>query len=194
MQRLRKKRKTRNIVTVFLLLFLLWGIVLGWGMAVALDSPHLSVSSSPSELSVADLDVTTIKQGRKSLDPDNLPSRYEMAQELYLNNCASCHIPLPPAVLPTESWRQILLQPNEHYGQKLPKMNPLDIRIMWSYIRDYSRPLKEGEDKPERVSQSRYFQALHPKVDLPKVVRLNNCASCHTGISKFDYQSLTEEW
>ncbi len=190
MKRLRKRRKNRNVVTVFLLLFLLWGIVLGWGMAVALDSPPLPVSSS----SPADSESNSLKQGQKSLDPDNLPSRYQMGQELYLKNCASCHIALPPAVLPTESWRQILLQPDDHYGQKLPKMNPLDIRIMWSYIRDYSRPLNEGEDKPERVSQSRYFQALHPKVDLPKPIRLNNCASCHTGIAKFNYQSLTEEW
>lgn len=174
MEKLRKKRRTKNAVTVLLLLFLLWGIVLGWGMAVALDSP--------------------VKQGAKSLEPEKIPSQYELAQELYLNNCSSCHIALPPAVLPTESWRQILLQPDKHYGQKLPKMNPLDIRIMWSYIRDYSRPLKEGEEKPERVSQSRYFYALHPKVELPEVVRLSNCGSCHTGISKFDYQSLSEEW
>ncbi len=48
-----------------------------------------------------------------ALDP--VPERYQLGLELYLKNCGTCHRALPPAVMPRETWQQ-LLQDEQHYG------------------------------------------------------------------------------
>ena len=118
----------------------------------------------------------------------------QLGQELYLQNCSSCHIPIPAEVLPTETWQEILEKPGKHYGTSLPKLSSIDVRLIWSYVRASSRPLLEKELKPEFVTQSRYFKALHPKVDLPKPVTHQSCILCHPGAKELDYLSLSSEF
>ena len=118
----------------------------------------------------------------------------QLGQELYVQNCSSCHIPIPAEVLPTETWQEILEKPGKHYGTSLPKLSSIDVRLIWSYVRASSRPLLEKELKPEFVTQSRYFKALHPKVDLPKPVTHQSCILCHPGAKELDYLSLSSEF
>jgi hypothetical protein len=125
---------------------------------------------------------------------DPILPRYQLGHELYLENCASCHVPLPPAVLPSETWRRLLLEPEQHYGQKLQPIIGPSLIIMWEYIRAYSRPEKEGKPLPYRMSQSSYFKALHPRVKFPQPVKPNGCVTCHPGAAEFNYRRLTPEW
>ena len=119
-------------------------------------------------------------------------NNYQLGQELYVQNCSSCHIPIPAEVLPTDTWQEILEKPGKHYGTSLPKLSSINIRLIWSYLRTSSRPLLERELQPEFVTQSRYFKALHPKVDLPKPVTHQSCILCHPGASQLDYRTLRE--
>jgi hypothetical protein len=157
---------------VFLGLITFWSLFLGWGIALALEQP-----SSQNFL--------------KSVDP--VPTRYQPGYELYLEKCSSCHIPVPPAVLPTETWQQILQKPEEHYGKKveLVRLNQL---LIWDYLKIFSRLLLPNEPVPQLMEQSRYFKALHPKVDLPKPLTFPTCITCHPKAASFDYRTLSPAW
>lgn len=124
---------------------------------------------------------------------DPVPERYRLGQELYLENCSSCHIPVPPAVLPTQTWQQLLQDP-QHYGVKLPLLVDPPRLIVWNYIRTFSRPTAKEEEIPYRVDDSRYFKALHPKVKLPRPVRVSSCVSCHPSAAEFNFRRLSPEW
>jgi hypothetical protein len=167
------KRRRRSPTILFLLL-LFWSVILGLGLAQA---------ASPGDHS----NLATIG----TVDP--VPANYQLGQEIYLENCASCHVGLPPAVLPSQTW-QVLIQEAQHYGTIIPAIQEPLLQVAWSYISTYSRPLNKGEEVPFRVEKSRFFKALHPKVDFAEPVTLNSCATCHPASAQFDYRSLSPEW
>jgi hypothetical protein len=117
----------------------------------------------------------------------HLPEDYQTAVTAYINNCSSCHIPIPAEVLPTETWRRIISNPHNHYGTKINQLLSSDQILIWNYLGTFSRPLLPGENQPQFMIQSRYFQALHPKVELPEFVTHKTCVECHVNASKLDY-------
>lgn len=175
LKRKSQRRQRRSPLLLFLLL-LLWSVAVGWGLAMI-------TNAQPSQ--------NTGSQAVTTVDP--IGQRYQLGQEVYLENCATCHIAVPPAVLPTQTWQR-LLQDSQHYGTGLkPLVDPPRL-LVWNYLRTYSRSLNKDEEIPYRINESRYFKALHPKVKLPRPVRLNTCASCHPGANEYNFRSLTGEW
>jgi Dihaem cytochrome c len=124
---------------------------------------------------------------------DRIPPRYELGQQLYLENCATCHIGLPPQVLPTETWRR-LLQDSQHYGQTLKLLVDPQRLLVWNYLQTFSRPQAKEEEVPYRMSNSRYFKALHPRVKLSQPANISSCVTCHPGVSQYNFRKLTAEW
>jgi hypothetical protein len=122
---------------------------------------------------------------------DPIAPKYQRGQELYLKNCASCHIGIPPAVLPSQTWAELIQDP-EHYGAQLPKIAAFDLRQMDQYLTTYSRSLREDESTPYRITQSRQFRALHPQVKLPQPLTIASCASCHPKADVFNFRELSE--
>lgn len=182
------RRYRRSPVVLFLLL-LLWSIVLGWALSQATMASNLGGAIAQTNPRVEDLAPPPTAIG--TVDP--IPSKYQLGYELYLENCATCHIGVPPAVLPTETWRQ-LLQDSQHYGVQInPLVDPGRL-LVWDYLRTFSRPLMAEESVPYRMGQSRYFKALHPRVDLSPTVKLSSCATCHPAAAQFNYRSLSPEW
>lgn len=164
-------KKTKSSVSLLLVLFLftIWSVILGGSLAMAFNK-----SNSPSPL--------------KSVDPVTEP--YQVGQELYLENCSGCHIPLPPAVLPRETWKTILENPLDHYGEQVDSLVRLTQVLIWNYVSAYSRNLEKEEPKPEFIAQSRYFKALHPKVNLPNPTTHRSCVACHPNALNFDYRTI----
>jgi hypothetical protein len=115
-------------------------------------------------------------------------------QEVYLKNCATCHLPIPAEVLPTETWKKILEQPQQHYGRSLPPIDRISLRLMWNYLKTFSRSLLPEESQPEYVTNSRYFKALHPQVNLPQPSTHKSCLICHPSAKELDYLTLSSEW
>jgi mono/diheme cytochrome c family protein len=149
-----------------LLLTVVFSLMLGFGLARAVEPPG------------------TV---------DVIPATQKLGQELYLENCATCHIGIPPAVMPTQTWRDLLQDP-QHYGAELSPIAPLNLRLIWNYILFSSRSLKPDEKIPFRLRQSQIFKALHPRVDLPREVGLTSCVSCHPGASQYNFRRLTPNW
>ncbi len=124
---------------------------------------------------------------------DRIPDRYQLGQQLYLENCATCHIGLPPQVLPTETWRRLLQDP-QHYGQTLKLLVDPPRLLVWNYLQTFSRPQTKEEELAYRVASSRYFKALHPKVKMSQPANISSCVTCHPGVSQYNFRKLTAEW
>ncbi len=183
--RRQKPRRGRSIV-VLLVLLLLWSVCLGLGLAQAATRPATAIAQVPGPTQVPGPAQAAIG----TVDP--VTEGDKVGQDLYLQNCATCHVGLPPAIMPSETWRQ-LLQESEHYGATLA-INRLDKQIIWQYLRKFSRPHAADEAVPFRIYQSRYFTALHPRVELPTKAGLGSCISCHPGAGQYDFRSLSAEW
>jgi mono/diheme cytochrome c family protein len=96
---LRHPFRRRSPLVLFLLL-LFWSVLLGFGLAQA------AVPGSAATLAVSPEQRGTV---------DVVPENFQLGQTTYLENCASCHVGLPPAVMPSQTWRS-LVQEAQHYG------------------------------------------------------------------------------
>lgn len=161
---------------MLVLLLLVWSLSIGLGIAQAIEPPKPMQDSSGV---VGTVDVVS--------------DRYKFGQELYLENCATCHIGIPPSVLPTETWLN-LLQDSQHYGVELKPLIDPPRRLVWNYLQTFSRQLPPEESTPYRVSDSNYFRVLHPNVQIPRKFNLSSCVTCHPSATQFNFRSLTAEW
>ncbi|MDX2096808.1 MAG: diheme cytochrome C [Leptolyngbyaceae cyanobacterium bins.59] len=179
--RRRPQRLSPRSPLVLILLVLVWCILLGGGLAWATDRPSDPVLAQA---------TTTSPIGTTDVVPGGL----RLAQEVYLERCATCHIGVPPGVLPTETWRQILLDAPRHYTTQITPLDSTTRLLLWQYLRNFSRTLREDEEMPFQVSRSRYFTALHPRVKVSRSLQLSGCISCHPGAKQYNFRSLTAEW
>jgi mono/diheme cytochrome c family protein len=132
------KRKSRRVgrrsPMGLLLLILVWSLAMGWLLALATNAQGAKYASVSS--------IGTV---------DVVPARHQLGQQLYLENCATCHIAIPPAVLPSETWKDLLEDP-QHYGAQLtPLVDPPRI-LVWKYLLTFSRSVLTDEQKPYRLS------------------------------------------
>ncbi len=124
---------------------------------------------------------------------DAVPQNLKLPQETYLARCATCHIGIPPAVLPNASWKAIL-QDSNHYGVAWEPLRNPELALAWKYLQTNSRPLNPEEQLPYRIARSRYFKILHPRVKFAEPVTVGTCVSCHIGASKFNFRALSPQW
>ncbi len=171
----------------FLLGVLAWmGLGLGWGWSVGLSQGPQGGGDSGWAIAQPPPDpYTTV---------DFVPQRYQLGQTLYRQNCATCHIGVPPQVLPSEAWRN-LIQDSSHYGVTItPPQGPAQ-GLIWAYLRTFSRLKSIQEERtPYRLQQARAFKALHPQVELPRPLGLESCATCHPAAAQFNFRQLTPPW
>ncbi|MFH7030650.1 MAG: cytochrome C [Heteroscytonema crispum UTEX LB 1556] len=174
----RKSRQDKRSPIGLIMVILAWSLAMGWLLAMATNAQGATPKAT---------------QGAEVGTVDVVPAQYQLGQQLYLENCASCHIALPPAVLPTQTWKN-LLQDSQHYGAQLkPLIDPPRI-LVWRYLQTFSRVQLQDESTPYRVNDSRYFKALHPGVKLPRPVQIGSCVSCHPSASDYNFRRLSSEW
>ncbi len=125
-----------------------------------------------------------------ALTTDLVLPRYQLGQQLYLESCGSCHVALPPAIMPTETWRR-LLQDTQHYGQSIPQLVDPPRQIIWDYLQSYSRTGSQGARLPYRIAESQIFKGLHPEVQFAQPVKVGSCVACHPGADRFNFRSLS---
>jgi hypothetical protein len=168
------KRQLKGRSFGLILVILAWSLAMGWLLSFATSAQGANPVST----------IGTV---------DVVPTKYQLGEELYLENCSTCHIALPPAVFPTETWKN-LLQDSQHYGAQLkPLVDPPRL-LVWRYLSTFSRTQLKDEETPYRLKDSRYFKALHPGVKLSRPVQLGSCVSCHIDASKYNFRRLTPEW
>ena len=157
------KRDSRFSLLLLGLLTCLVSSLLGMGLAGAVESPYGMV--------------------------DPIDARYEAGYATYLSECATCHVALPPAILPADTW-QTLVTDSAHYGVTLPAIGRFEQQLMLSYLQTYSRRHTLDGPVPYRLQDSAYFHALHPGVALPQPLNLQTCVGCHLSAREQDYSAL----
>ncbi|MEA5617050.1 cytochrome C [Cronbergia sp. UHCC 0137] len=166
------KRKSRPLG--LFLVILGWSLTIGWLLSFATSVQAVDPNSP----------IGTV---------DIVPPQYQLAQELYLENCSTCHIAIPPAVFPSQTWNN-LVQDSQHYGVQLkPLIDPPRFLVL-KYLSTFSRSQLPDEPTPYRFSQSRYLRALHPGVKLPNPISLGSCISCHPGVNEYNFRTLSSEY
>jgi hypothetical protein len=175
MAKLLPKLLPRRWIFRTIALLLSCGVCLGWGLAKAIEP---TATIEPAAVSTSET-IGTV---------DIVPKGQQLGQSLYLESCATCHIAPPPAIMPTQTW-QALIQDPQHYGTTIDPLKDPNRRLVWNYLKLYSRPIKEDESIPFRISSSRYFKALHPNVQMPKPLKLESCIQCHSSAQDFDFRN-----
>ncbi|MDH6055653.1 cytochrome C [Umezakia ovalisporum] len=168
------KRQLKGHPLGLMVVILAWSLAMGWLLSLA-TSAHSTTPTS---------EIGTV---------DVVPVQYQLGKQLYLENCSSCHIALPPQVLPSQTWRN-LLEDSQHYGVQIKPLIDPPRTLVWRYLSNFSRTQLKDEATPYRVNSSRYFQALHPQVDLPRPVKVSSCVSCHPSGKNGNFRRLSGEW
>lgn len=183
----RRKRRRRSMWSLVILLTL-WSCFLGWGLS------HIqsSVASEPVPIAqnTPGAALTTMTGS-----VDSVPPQLQRGEELYRQRCGTCHVALPPQVLPSQTWQALLPETN-HYGMVLPKFQNPELTYTWEYLRFFSRSMKEDGLRPipYRVKQSVFFKVLHPDVEFTETVTPDTCIKCHPGVPELNFRQLSPEW
>lgn len=182
------RRRRRRSIWSLILLVSVWSGFLGWGLSqiqnsVATETTLLTQNATP----------PTIESTIGGVDP--VPASLKQGESIYLQRCGTCHIALPPQLLPSQTW-QVLLPETNHYGVVLPEFQNPELTYTWDYLRFFSRPMKEDGLRPipYRVQRSEFFKILHPDVDFAEPVTPDTCIRCHPGVSELNFRQLSPEW
>lgn len=116
---------------------------------------------------------------------------------LYAAECGSCHFAYQPGLLPERSWRKLMSNLSDHFGENAelaPEVQKLVTEYLVQNAGEYdggkiARGILRTVDAqaaPERITETDYFLRKHdelpPRVwrDNPKVGSMSNCSACHT--------------
>jgi mono/diheme cytochrome c family protein len=113
--------------------------------------------------------------------------------ELYRQECASCHMAYQPGLLPTASWRKLMAGLDNHFGENAELLAE-DRQAILAYLEanaadtaTLGRSAAFARTSPAgsiRITESRYFLRKHREV--PKrflahqqIGSFSNCIACH---------------
>lgn len=104
--------------------------------------------------------------------------------------CSACHMAYPPALLPARSWRALMSDLPNHFGEdaSLDDKTRADIEAyLVSSAPDAAAGVTAG-DTPLRISELPWFKREHSDEVSPRMLEkaksMSNCAACHTGAER----------
>jgi len=124
--------------------------------------------------------------------------------QLYINECASCHFAYQPGLLPERSWVKLMKNLESHFDTDA-SLDLEDNQKILRYLVDnsaekftnYKRSRKinnsiGSNETPIAVSDTRYFIKKHRKIrksliEQKEVKSISNCIACHTTADKGIY-------
>lgn len=120
----------------------------------------------------------------------------------YKETCGECHFAYQPELLPSASWRKILNQLDDHFGEEI-ETEPDTIKNISEYLKTNGAetssaeiPVKImkslGRRTPNRITDIPYIRRKHHKLDaavfkLESVGSFANCTACHITAEKGIY-------
>ena len=126
-----------------------------------------------------------------------------ITNKLYLEECGSCHMAFQPELLPSESWKKMMLGLEDHFGESA-ELEAQDAKAITAFlVKDaadksgskVSRKLLRGYkgNGPLRISELPYFIHEHDEVSAsvikrPAIKSWANCSACHVTAEQGSYQ------
>jgi hypothetical protein len=111
----------------------------------------------------------------------------------YVDECASCHVAYPPALLTAPGWQTMMAQLDKHYGVDASLDPKRRVAIADFLQKNASRRDKHEAAttaQPPRLTQTAWFRKEHGTLPLKASKALPaaaQCESCHTAAERGDY-------
>jgi len=129
---------------------------------------------------------TAVAGGSKDFQP-------LVMSEKYRNECASCHLAYPPALLPLTSWSRLLGGLDKHYGVDA-SLEPAEVLDISKWLEPLAGTYKKvrAEPQEDRITKAAWFVREHRKIEAevwlrPSIKSAANCAACHTTAEQGNY-------
>lgn len=111
----------------------------------------------------------------------------------YQQECSSCHLAYPPALLPAKSWNRIMHNLENHYGTDASIDEATAVEIStWLQTNAGQQKAVIQEPDQDRITNSRWF--IHEHDDIrnevwlrPNIKSAANCSACHTGAEQGNF-------
>jgi cytochrome b len=109
--------------------------------------------------------------------------------------CGECHLAFHPTLLPARSWRRLMAEQNEHFGEVLA-LDPEAVAHLREFLTANAADSERSEpawkihrstapgEVPLRVTETAYWRRKHAHLDPgvwsdARVGRRHNCGACH---------------
>lgn len=118
--------------------------------------------------------------------------RYTATDPVWREECGSCHIPYPPALLPAASWRALMAQLDRHFGVDA-SVDAQTAQTITAFLEANSGgERRSGGAAALRITQTRWFVHEHDEVPARlwqgrAVKSAANCEACHARAAKGDF-------
>jgi len=114
----------------------------------------------------------------------------------YINECGSCHTAYAPGLLPARSWRKMMSELDNHFGEDASLSEPEQLEITKSLeilasddiqatmrMRRINAAIPRNA-APQRITETGYFKFMHDEVrpsiwKRKSIGSLANCIACH---------------
>ncbi len=117
-----------------------------------------------------------------------------VTNQTYNTTCGGCHLAYPSMLLPASSWKKIVDQLEDHFGEQVP-IDPQSKEIINRYLMENGAERSSSKEAvkimrclkgktPSRITEIPYIRRLHRKIPLEvfnrkKIGSLSNCLACH---------------
>jgi len=106
--------------------------------------------------------------------------------QLYKDECGSCHWAFLPQLLPSGSWNTLMNGLDDHFGEDVT-LDPDDKKAIRNYLAKTSPAhLRGGQDSIIRITEMPMIQESHYGMKRwiekrPEIKLFSNCTICHKG-------------
>lgn len=118
----------------------------------------------------------------------------------YVQECGSCHVPYPPAMLPAPSWQRLMQGLERHFGTDAA-LDAASVQEISQWLQRHAGTYKRVREEPpeDRITRSAWFVRKHRADEVPpqlwqhpQVRSPSNCAACHTQAAqgRFDERDI----
>jgi len=123
---------------------------------------------------------------------------------LYKAECGGCHMSYPPAMLPAASWRAMMGNLEDHFGDDA-ELDVATASQITAFLTgnsagrgrgeygERSWRATQGQTPPLRITRTDYFRGQHHEIPAkmvtgnPDVVSFSRCETCHEGADQGDF-------
>lgn len=140
------------------------------------------------------------ERGSSRRAPDVAP----VSNELYRSECAACHFAYQPGLLPARSWRYIMGNLADHYGDNA-ELDPDTVASLLTYLEANaadnaaerrSRRIVGSlapDEVPLRITELPHLRHEHNEIPRrylrdERIGSLSNCSACHTRAEEGSYR------
>lgn len=111
----------------------------------------------------------------------------------YAAECASCHTPYAPGLLPAKSWLSVMSSLDKHFGTDA-SIDEKSVAEISAWLRNNAATSRKFSEVPpdNRITSSVWFAKKHREVGKDVWLRASiksraNCAACHQQAAKGDF-------